>query len=109
MDQTPLVLTFSKNCLEDHLNIRKIVKVEIFYLSNSLFFNRKIYLYQRKLSYYVKCEIKFCRGYSERVEKKTLVRTFKSFCFLKIMSFYCKIEYQFRNAQCNVFSFALKS
>ena len=37
MDHTPLVLTFPKNCLEDHLNMRKIVKVETFYLSNSFF------------------------------------------------------------------------
>ena len=33
MDHTPLVLTFPKICLEDHLNMSKIVKVETFYLS----------------------------------------------------------------------------
>jgi len=27
-----------------------------------------MYLYKRKVSYYVTCEIKHCRGYSERVE-----------------------------------------
>jgi hypothetical protein len=44
MDHTPLVLTFPKYCLEDHLNVRKIVKVETFYLSNS-FFSIEKYIY----------------------------------------------------------------